>query len=40
MRASEMRAAQQLLGKICAFVIDKAHLPAYNSGKISVLLSI
>lgn len=35
-----MWTAQQLLNKIYAFVIDKAHLPAYNSGKISVAMSI
>lgn len=40
MRASDMRATQQLLDKIYAFVIDKAHLPVYNSEKISVLLSV
>lgn len=35
-----MQAAQQLLGRIYAFVTDKAHLPVYNSGKISMLLSV
>lgn len=35
-----MWAAQQLLSKIYVFAIDKAHLPAYNSGKISVVMSI
>lgn len=40
MSASQMTASQQLLGKTSAFIIDKAHLPAYNSGKIYVLLSV
>lgn len=40
MRGSEVTAAQQLLCKNYAFLINKAPLPRYNSGEKSMLLSI